>query len=153
MRLLFQHPPTCEVRSVIKILDAQSIALIEIRQLYQVYVHTRLDGRHISCRSSVGRCLIIHRIARALRPVISNFSCTSRNSCPVWVFGMTGGDECHSGSNPRRQTSTTQDTILGPTVWETSQFRRWICWKIAQYLQYLFKWILQLNWGLFPRET
>ena len=27
-----------------------------------------------------------------------------------------GGDECHSGSNPRQQTLTTQDTIVGLTV-------------------------------------
>ena len=27
-----------------------------------------------------------------------------------------GEDECHGGSNPKRQTSTTQDTKVGPTV-------------------------------------
>ena len=29
------------------------------------------------------------------------------------------GDECHSDSNPRRQTSVTQETKVCPTVWET----------------------------------
>ena len=50
-----------------------------------------------------------------------------------------GGDECHSGSNPRQQNSTTQDTKVGPTVWQMSHFRRWICEKIAQHLLYLFQ--------------
>ena len=41
-----------------------------------------------------------------------------------------------SGSNPRRQTFTTQGHKIGPTVWQKSQFRRWMCWKIAQHLLY-----------------
>ena len=42
----------------------------------------RLDGQHISCRSSAGRCLItIHLIPRTSHQ-ISIFSYTS-NSCPV----------------------------------------------------------------------
>ena len=40
----------------------------------------------------------------------------------------------HSGSNSRQQTSATKDTKLGPTVWQISQFQRWICWKIAETL-------------------
>ena len=54
--------------------------------------HTRIDGQHISCRSSAGRYLIIHPIARTSRPVISIFCYASRNSCPVRVFR----DECHT---------------------------------------------------------
>ena len=83
----------CEVWSMIKILNAQSIAPIEIhRQLCQFYGHTWLDGQHISCSNSGGRCLIIiHRITRTSRPVNSFFSYTSRNSYPVIVsvFRMT----------------------------------------------------------------
>ena len=30
-------------------------------------------------------------------------------------------------------------TKVSPTVWQISQFRRWICWKIAQHLLYLFQ--------------
>ena len=45
--------------------------------------HTRLEGQHITFRSSAGMCLIIHPIVRISRPVVSIFSCTSRNSCPV----------------------------------------------------------------------
>ena len=49
------------------------------------------DGQHISCRSSTVRCLIIHHIAWTSHPVISIFSYTSRNSCPVSfsIFRMT----------------------------------------------------------------
>ena len=46
----------CKVRSVIKFLNAQSIAPIEIRQVCQVYDHNRLDGQHI-CRNMSGWCL------------------------------------------------------------------------------------------------
>ena len=91
MEALIPVPTDCEVRSMIKFLNAQSIALIVIhRELCQVYGHTQLDGQYISCRSSAGRCLIIsHPIARTLHPVISIFSYTSRNSCPVTVFRIT----------------------------------------------------------------
>ena len=72
---------------MIKFLNAQSIAAISIyRQMCQVYGHTQLDGQHNFCRSSAGKCLIIiHPIARTSRPVISTFSYTSRNPCPVSV--------------------------------------------------------------------
>ena len=50
-----------------------------------------------------------------------------------------GGHECHRCSNSRRQTSTTQDRKVGPTLWQMSQFRMWICSKIAQYLLYQFQ--------------
>ena len=125
----------CKVRSAKKFLNARSIAPIEIdRQLCQVCDHTSLDGQHISSRSSTWRYLIIvHPVARMSRPEISIFSHISRNSCPVSVsvFRMTerGRWMSHSGSNPRRQTSTTQHTKVGPTVWQMSQFRRWICLK------------------------
>ena len=120
MEALIPASADCEVRSVIKFLNVQSIAPIEIHhQLCQVYGHTRLDSQHISCRSSAGRCLIIiHPITRTSRPVIFIFCYTSKNSCPVSVrvFRMTGGDVCHSGSNRRWQTSMTYDTEIGPTV-------------------------------------
>ena len=49
----------CEVRSMIKCLNAQSIAQIEIhRHLCRVYGNTRLDVQHISCRISGARSLI-----------------------------------------------------------------------------------------------
>ena len=93
MEALIPALSDCEVRSMIKVLNAQRIAPNEIhRKLCQVYGHTRLDGQHISCKNSAGRCLIIiHRISRTSRPVISIFSYTSRNSCPVSVsvFRMT----------------------------------------------------------------
>ena len=71
--------------------------------------HKRLDGQQISFRSSAGRCFIIHPIARTSCPVISIFSYTSRNSCPVRVFRMRERQKCvsDSGSNPRQKISTT----------------------------------------------
>lgn len=94
MEVLIPAPADCEVRSVITL------------------GRTRLDGQQVSCRSSAGRCLIIHPTARTSLPVISIFSYTSRNSCPVSVSVLRMTERrrwlSHSGSNPRRQTSTTQ---------------------------------------------
>ena len=111
MEALIPAHADCEVWSVIEVLKSQSIALNEIhRQLCQVYGHTRLDCQHLSNRGLAGKCLFtIHSIARTSHPVISIFSYTSRNSCLVGVSG--GGDECDSGSNPRRQTSKTNVSI------------------------------------------
>ena len=93
MEALILAPADCDVRFVIRFLNEESIAPIEIHhQLHQVYNHTRLDGQHISCRSSAGRCLIIiHLTTRISLPLISIFSYTSRNFCPVSVsvFKMT----------------------------------------------------------------
>ena len=129
MGALIPAPADCEVRSLIKFLNAQSIAPIEIhRQLCQIYGHSRLHGQHISCRFSLGSCLmIIHPIARTPRPVIFILSYTSRNSCPVSVsvFRMTGRRRWMSQwLQSRRQTSMTQDTKINPMVWQMSQFRR-----------------------------
>ena len=97
MKALILAPADCEVRYMLKFLNAKTIAPIEIQgQLCQVYGHIRLDGQHISLRNSAGMCLtIIHPIVRTSRPVISIFSYSSRNSCPVSisVFGMTESEE------------------------------------------------------------
>ena len=87
MEAFMPTPTDYEVRSVIKFLNAQSIAPIEIhRLLCQIYGHIQINGQHISCRSSAGRCsIIVHPIARTSRLVISIFSYPSRNSCPVSV--------------------------------------------------------------------
>ena len=151
MEAFIPAPADCDVRSVIKFLNAQSIVTIEIhRQLCQVYGLTRLVGQHISCRCSAGRYLfVIHLIARISRPVISIFPYISRYSClvSVSVFRMTERHRwvSHSGSNPRRHTSTTQDTKVGPTVRQMSQFLKWMCWNITQRLLYLFQLIFLLN--------
>ena len=153
MKTLIPAPADCEARSMIKFLNAQSVSPIENHHhLRQVYGQTRLDGQHISCRSYARKCLIIiHPMALTSRPVVSIFSYTSRNSClvSVSIFRMTERrDECHSGFNPRRQSSMTKYTKVGPTVWQMSQFRRWICWKIAQHLLYLFQRIHLFHWGI-----
>ena len=92
LKALIPVPANSQVRFMTKFLNAQIIAPIEIhRQLWQVYGLTRLDGQHISGKSSTWRCSIIHPIARTSHPVISIFSYTSRNSCSVSVsvFRMT----------------------------------------------------------------
>ena len=93
METLIPAPADYELRSVIKILNTQSIAPIEIHcHLCQVYGHTRLDIQHASCRILAGRCLsIIYPISRTSHIVISIFSYTSRNSCPasISIFKMT----------------------------------------------------------------
>lgn len=75
--------------------------------------HIRLGSQQFFCSSSAGRCLTIHPIARISPPAISIFSCTSRNSCPVSITHITVTQSCrrlsHTGSYPRRQTSTTQE--------------------------------------------
>ena len=113
---------------------------------------TRFDGPLISCRSSAGRYLIILPIARTSRPVISIFSYTSRNSCPVSisVFRMTMRRRwvSHCDSNSRRLLGH-RDAKVGPAVWQVSHFRRWIYWKIAQHFLYLLQYIFPLNWVLF----
>ena len=88
MEALIPPPADREVRPVIKFLNAQSIAPIEIhRQQCQVYRHTRLDGQHITCRSSAVRCLINNHppYNPDLASVNSSFYYKSRNSCPVTV--------------------------------------------------------------------
>ena len=119
---LIPAPADYKLLSVIKFLNAQSIELIEFHhQLCRIYAHTRLDGQHISCRNSIGRCLIIIRsIARTSRPFISIFFLTSQKipaqSASAFSERQRGGAMCHSGSTTRRQTSTTQVRKFGPTV-------------------------------------
>ena len=122
MEALIPAPANCEVRSVIKFLNAQRLEPIEIHcQLCQVYGHTWLDGQHISCRSSAGRCLIIiNPIARTSRPVSLIFSYTSINSCAVSVSVFQNGREAKMGvtvvPNPGGRLLRHRDAKVGPTV-------------------------------------
>ena len=140
MEALIPAPADCKVRSMIKFLNEQNIAPIEIhRQVCQVYGHTRLDGQHISCRCSIWMCLIIiHPIDRTSRPVVSIFSYIS-NSCSVNVIVFRGWDGVTVVPISERQSSTNQDTNVVTTVWWMSQFRECICWKMAEHLLYLFQ--------------
>ena len=52
-----------------------------------------------------------------------------------YVHGVPG----QTGSNPRWQTSTSQEYKVSPTVWQMSPFGRIIYWKIAQHLLFLFQ--------------
>ena len=154
LEALIPAPADCEIRCVIKFLNTQSISPIEIhRQLCQVYGHTWLDGQYISCRSSAGRCLIIiHSVARNSQPVISIFCYTSRNSCPIsvsvfrmterrrWVVPIPGGRLLRQGI---QKLVPWYENIM-------SHFRRWICWKIVQYL--LFCSNKSLHWMKYPQS-
>ena len=100
--------------SMIMFLNAQSFVSIEIYR--QVYGHTRLDGQHII--QKFGWEMFNH-------PPYT-WTSTSRNSCPVSVSVFRMRWVLHSGFNSRQQTSTTQDTKVGPTIWQMSQFCRWI---------------------------
>ena len=138
------EPADCEVLSVIKFLNAQNPTSIENhRHLCQVYGHIRLVGQHISFRSSAGRCLIIILPWTGSHAKWFTFFLTPQEipvrSTSAFSKSQRGGNECHGGSNPRRQTSTTHDTKVGPTVWQMSQFRWWMCWGIAQHLLFLFQ--------------
>ena len=77
--------PACKVRSVITLLNAESIASIEIhRQLCQVYGHTH--GSKVNIFLTGVRLGGINRqppYSPDLAPSDFYFSYTSRNSCPV----------------------------------------------------------------------
>ena len=144
MEILIPAPAEFEVRSMIKLLSAQSIMLTEIhRQLCQVYGHTRSNGQQISCRSSAERCLIIiHLIARTSRPVIFHLFLHLKKflSGRQFFSEWERGEECHTvvpipGGRLLRQ----RDTKVGRTVWQMSQLRRSIRWKIAQHVLYLLQ--------------
>ena len=142
------------MRSAIKFLNAQSIVPIIIhRQLCQIYGHRRLDGQHISCRNSAGRCLIhIQPIAQISCLLISIFSYPQEipvQSASAFSEWQRDEDECHSGSNPRRQTSTAQDAKVGLTVWQMSQFQRWIFWKNSSVLAVFVPINLSIKLGFF----
>ena len=80
-----------------------------------------------------------HPISRTSRPVISIFSYTSVRSAPAFSGWQIGGDECHSGSNPRRQTCTTQGYKSWPHVMTNVSIPEVNMLKIAEDLLYLFQ--------------
>ena len=99
-RLLFNHPPTVEVRSVIEVFectehcaDRNSSSAVP-----GLWPHTARRSTHLLQEFGRKYLIIIHPIARTSRPVISIYSYTLRNFCLVSasVFGMTGGDESHN---------------------------------------------------------
>ena len=51
-----------------------------------------------------------------------------------------GGDECYTVVPiPCGRLLLPRDTKVGLAVWQMSHFPRWVCWKIAQHLLYLFQ--------------
>ncbi|PRD31680.1 UNVERIFIED_CONTAM: hypothetical protein NCL1_22895 [Trichonephila clavipes] len=78
METLIPSPAACEVPSVIKFLNAQGIAPIEIhRQLYQVYgpnIMSKQMGRHWCRQFSEGR-QSVHDEERSGGPSLINVDC------------------------------------------------------------------------------
>ena len=98
MEALIPTPANLEVLTVVKFLNAQSIVPIEIhRQLCQIYGHTRLDGQHISCRRSAGRCLIIIHPSPELAPSHYHLFLRLKKflSGPLLSFQNNRGAEMH----------------------------------------------------------
>ena len=132
MEAVISAPADCEVQSVIKFLNAQSIAPIKIHhQLCQVYGHTWLkQSTHLLL--VVGWEVFNHHTPYRPRPHTQWFpSFLTPQEIPVWsASGFSerkrGRDEYHSGSNPKWQTSMIQDTKVGPMIWQISQFQRGI---------------------------
>ena len=105
MEALIPAPADCEVPSVIKFFNPQSIAPIEIYQLLPgLWTHTARRSTHLM-QEFGWEVFNHHPIAQTSCPVIIIFSYISRNSCLVRVSifqNDRGGDEYHSDSNPRQ---------------------------------------------------
>ena len=104
--------------------------------------HTWLGCQHNSCRNSAGKCLITHPIAQ---PHTSDF----HRFLHLKKF-LSGQHQCFQNDRETEMIVTVvpipgsrllwyKDTKVGPTVWQMSQFWRWMCWKIAEHLLYLFQ--------------
>ena len=95
---------------MIKFLNAQIIVPIEIhRQLCPgLWPHTARRSTHFL--QEFNWEVFNHHLPHIhSHPAISIISYNSRNSCPISISEwQRGGDECHSSSNLRRQSSTTQ---------------------------------------------
>ena len=136
MEALIPASAECEVWTMRKFLNAQSIALIEIhRQLLQVYGYTRLDGQHISCRSSAE--VFNHHPGLApsdfhLSLHLNEIPVCSTSAFSEWQrvsqrFQCQAAESCDTGYKGWPHTMT------------NVSIPRRICWKIAQLLQYLLQ--------------
>ena len=124
-----------EVQSVIKFLNTQSIAPIEIHlQLCQVYTVDLTSWASRWCVAGADNmCMMMSAVrgrpslrqpcgacAGSSRPVISITSHTSKNSCPVSAIVSEwgkGGDECHKVVPiPGNRFLQHRDTKVGPIV-------------------------------------
>ena len=123
MVALIPTPANCEVRSVMKIFKNKQSGMLNVGVvlLNDKFGHTRLDGQHISCRRSTGKCLIIHPIARTSHPVISIFFKCKEISVPAasaFSEWQRGGDECHTVVPiPGGWLLRHRNTKVGPTLW------------------------------------
>ena len=133
MEALIPEPDDCEVRSVIKFLNAQSKAPIEIhRQLWARSMAThgstvntspagvQLDGVLTSSTLQAGPC------AQWFPSFLTSREIPVR-SASAFSKWRRGGDECHSGYKSWSHGMT------------KSQFRRWVCWKSLSWWKEIVK--------------
>ena len=142
MEAFILAPANCEVWSVIKILNAESIAPIKFlvscaSSHFPQNCHRAPVVQEIVCQ--VGATATDTRTqSKAHWQLWFIFSYTSRNYCPinVSVCIRTEGRRWVSHSTvipiPGGRPLRPRGTKVGPMVWQMSQIQRWICWKIAQ---------------------
>ena len=134
-------PAAREVRSVMKFLNAQGIAPIEIyHQLCQVYGPNVMSKQMVRCwcrQFSAGRQNVSPDAedtgprSQWLPSVL-----TLKEIPVISIFRMT---ERRRWFQPQAADFYDRDTKVGPTVGQMSEFRWWICWKIAQHIPYLLQ--------------
>ena len=148
-RWSYSSSANCEVRPVIKFLNVQSIVPIEIhcqlcQQSFPAPCFTKLSVvqktvRQVDSKATDTRIQSkVHGVSinncghlfLDLQKLISDQRQRFQNDREA-EMSVTE----HSVPNPRRQTSATRDTKVGPTVWKMSQFRRWIVEHLLYLLQ------------------
>ena len=150
LEALILAPAECEVRSVIKSLNAYHNA--HRNSSYPVpglWPYTARRSTHLLLQFGWEVFSLHPPYSPDLAP--NDFHLVL--SASEFLEWQRCGDECHSGPNPRQQTSATQGTKDGPTMCQISQFWRWIRCAIAQHLLYLFQQIVPLNWVLFLKTA
>ena len=154
METLIPAPANSEMRSVIKFLNAQSKVPIEIhRQLCLQYFtqisRSLLHGppvvqkivRQVGAKATYTRTQSNEHgvsIGNCGPPFLSPQEIPVRSASKFSEW-QSGGDECQSNSNPRRQTSMTQEYKRWSHSMTNFSIPEVICWKIAQHLLYLIQ--------------
>ena len=125
-RLLFQLPPTvkCVCDKILECtehsVDRNPSQLVFGEFWVQIPVLTKRIGvLFVVSLSLQGKCCVGFTLPRSIYPLAGRIHKIYKSQILRQWECQRGGDECHYGSNSMRQTSTTQDTKLGPTVWHT----------------------------------
>ena len=148
MEALIPAPADCEVWSVIKFLNAQSTAPIEIHHTGLVFEEFRVQipsqTKVIGVLFAVSirrqyKCCVAFTLPRNFYPLFQNSYIINIKRVEICKRTLNTRRVRHSGSNPRRQISTTQ----GYKIWSHGMTNVSILemnmLKIAQHLLYLFQ--------------